>query len=100
MLLHECNIPATLTTIVSSCGGCNSYTKVTYSHHVRIHTISHTLHIVHAKNTMGGDRTWKYAKIAGNHRALLFRVRGLSVTELHLVTVDHLPTRFFKTIVE
>ena len=39
-------------------------------------------------------------KTAGNHRALLFRVRGLSVTELQLVTVDHLPTRFFKTIAQ
>ena len=40
------------------------------------------------------------SKIAGNYRALLFRVRGLSVTELQLVTVDHLPTRFFKMIVQ
>ena len=36
------------------------------------------------------------SKIAGNYRVLLFRARGLSVTELQLVIVDHLPTRFFQ----
>ena len=40
------------------------------------------------------------SKIAGNHRALIFRARGLRVTKLQLVTVDHLPTRFFKMIAQ
>ena len=69
-----------------------------------MHTIPHILYIVHAKNTDGieagkqAELGTVLCKIACNHRALLFRARGLSVTELQLVTVDHLPTKVFKMI--
>ena len=70
-----------------------------------MHTIPHILHLVHAKILLveagkQAELGTVLCKIACNHRALLFRARGLSVTELQLVTVDHLPTKVFKTIAQ